>query len=67
MPDGRDSVVTLRAVFITIEQALLAVCEPESFTVNVKVYDPAVVGVPLKTPALKVRPGGNVPAVWDQV
>jgi hypothetical protein len=54
--EGADAVIT------TVKD-LLAVWELESFTVKVNSYDPAVVGEPLRTPALKVSPGGNMPAV----
>ena len=55
------------AAAMTMLIDLPAVCPLESFTVSVKVYEPSVVGEPLRVPVLKVRPGGNVPAVWNQV
>jgi len=46
---------------------LLAVCELASWTVAVKVEDPAVVGVPLITPAEeRLSPAGSEPELVDQ-
>jgi len=48
-------------------------CGPEvpvvSVTVMIKVYDPAVVGVPEITPvaALRINPGGGEPLITAQV
>lgn len=51
-----------------IERALVAVALTLSLTWTVKLLVPAVVGVPVITPAvLMVSPAGRVPAVLDQV
>ena len=54
---------------IVIEVALLAVRPVASVTLTVKLNVPAVVGVPASTPvdAGRVRPGGRLPALTDQV
>jgi hypothetical protein len=53
---------------IVSENALEAVPPAASVSVTVKFDVPAVVGVPLSTPAeLKVKPAGNVPEVTDQL
>ena len=42
--------------------ALVTVCDAESLSRTVKLYEPAVVGVPLIAPlVLNVRPGGSDP------
>jgi len=53
---------------MVIERALVAVVALASVTLKVTLLVPAVVGVPLITPALlRVSPAGNVPLDLDQV
>ena len=54
---------------MVMENAAVAVFESESVTVTLKLGLPAVVGLPLRTPAAeRVNPPGSVePLVTDQV
>jgi hypothetical protein len=49
-------------VFVTVATGLA-----ESETITLKVFVPAVVGVPEITPELRVKPAGSVPLVTAQV
>jgi hypothetical protein len=61
-PAGNDAVVTDGAAAMTRVNDLVEVAPTLSVTFTVNVEEPAVVGVPLSTPAeLKVNPAGAVP------
>jgi hypothetical protein len=66
-PTGSDVVVIDSAGLIVIESACSAVRAPLSVTPTVKFDVPAVLGVPLITPAEdNDNPAGNVPIARDQ-
>ena len=55
-------------VVIVIWNVCVALAPALSVTWTMKLYDPAVVGVPLKAPLeLKLKPGGRVPLATVQV
>ena len=67
MPDcafGNDVVLNTSGAGLTVtEYCCVATCDPESVAFTVNVLEPAVVGVPAKTPEVFiVTPAGNVPA-----
>jgi hypothetical protein len=60
VPPGRDVVVIVSAGTTVTGSDFEALLFPLSVTVAVRVYDPAVVGVPLRAPpALSVSPAGT--------
>jgi hypothetical protein len=65
---GSDVVVTVTGVATTMVNSFVAVPPAESLTSSLKPYFPAVLGVPLHTPAVeRLRPGGKVPESRDHV
>lgn len=68
-PFGGAALVMVGArLLITIVKVCVALGDEPLLAVTVAVYVPFVVGVPLKTPALlKVKPGGSVPDVRENV
>ena len=69
LPAGRGEAVVIESGgAMAMENCWVAVCAPLSATRTVKVELPAVVGVPLITPAAdSVSPPGRDPALTDQV
>lgn len=69
MPAAREVVLMLGAALTAIDKALVAVLEPESVTLTVKLEVPAAVGVPVIAPleAFRLSPAGKVPVARDQL
>lgn len=71
VPDGSDVVVTVGGVgagLMTICRGCVPDRFAESVALTVKLYVPAVVGVPVSAPVLaSVKPGGNAPTLTDHV
>jgi hypothetical protein len=65
---GEVVVITSAGLMVRVN-ARVAVAVALSVTWAVKLYVPAVVGVPLSTPlaAFSVSPGGSAPALTDQL
>lgn len=65
VPEGTDDVVSVRVgAATTSERVADLVCGAgldESVTVKVRLEEPLAVGVPERTPFLKVRPAAGVP------
>jgi len=65
---GAELVMVGATAEITMVKVCVAFGDVPFVAVTVAVYVPAVVGVPLKTPALlRVSPGGSVPEVREKV
>jgi hypothetical protein len=66
---GSEVVLSSSGAGLTVtEYCCVAICDPESVAFTVKVLEPAVVGVPEKTPEVFiVTPAGSVPAEIVQV
>ena len=66
-PSGAALVIVGETAAMTIEKFCVALGNVPLAAVTVPAYVPGVVGVPERTPAVKVSPGGSVPAVSEKV